>query len=1214
MSPAIQRTNSSLSPARKNDSQRSADAAHGRCVRGESASASTTQAVDAMWNEIEQYRRELKTEYVDDAVVTPNHTGVRCPNNDKTLTVQLDKASDERTPMHANLVQLSKCYAVGQSPGGDFKHACTRDLIQSLDSGRGLFQFTSRNAHQVLPDSDHGNGNDSDSDSPFSTVAQLLFKQMSISAGKVTLGNRYEIDTFLPAPEDPPQTDVTRYQLTARDLKTNELRTVYLTQAGLRFVDKLLRPEQIARAAELLRTHPSSNPPAVKTDAHPQTAPLICSAAGIGRSAALVVYADLCSGIPHTVNKNTLDDELTTAIKKGIDARGPKFLHSKNQLAALREALLIKMQAVPHSPTGDKAARQHLMNALQQEFVRRNTAEANKVSDTISPAPAPQQEPQPDHPSPTPQGPLPQPKSGLEPSPAPVERAMLQDAAPAALPSPVSVVAPLALTATTADIGTLPVQGIICKDTGQLITQFVLPPQGHAAARKPVGAFVPVGAEERATLPSSSTITHALKTAWQSPRGSVPDRLRSNYERALRLADEQKLPSVGFASDLVAVDVEKASAVGEPAPIARAAALAIATAARYAADAATSVQSVVFHCANDVQKKVYDDLIGRMDALTQLRVFEALRRPKIKHLSTPTASAEFFEEGQLATYVPPKINASVNNCAEIITPQHAPHGTLNGVPFAEWEDPPTTAQGWNDAAAGVDEPARPSDLRAAGAVIVERDGRVWVVAPANQHAKLINTFPKGQIEEKGLTAAGCALEEAYEESGLRIRLTEHLIDTTSRFGTTRYYLAERIGGTPADVGWESQAVSLVPQDKLHEMFTDERGCNHRRDRLVMNAMLARSAMHADPAPAIGALRSQPHASSTPDFSALMRELNNNEHVQKSINDLSKNIQHAMSCRSDPPRFEWSDQSFSEGFGTRLSKQINRIVKPWRTQNCELIKNDTKTNPPTINVIERTGSVAPHAQTMLRSAGENAAPFLHANHIPLNTSISFIAAQRPRTFAPPHTDNSDNFWQTVLKEQVALIVDLTEAEEKLKETAYGPTDKGHKEIRDHTVHLISDEKVMPSLRAENIVAFNVPNRRRTELKRLHFTGWKDKTAIDVDTLIALGEQVVQASGNPPGKVLVHCSHGVGRTGTLITYLAASEQLGKLLHEKGGNGCLSVQDFIQVVMTILVRGRIERGSQFVSEKQLPLVLAALLTKHFDRADGDVLIAKDADRNPR
>ena len=35
---------------------------------------------------------------------------------------------------------------------------------------------------------------------------------------------------------------------------------------------------------------------------------------------------------------------------------------------------------------------------------------------------------------------------------------------------------------------------------------------------------------------------------------------------------------------------------------------------------------------------------------------------------------------------------------------------------------------------------------------------------------------------------------------------------------TRYYLAKRMGGSPADMGWESQGVMLVPRELLDSLY------------------------------------------------------------------------------------------------------------------------------------------------------------------------------------------------------------------------------------------------------------------------------------------------------------------------------------------------------------------------------------------------------------
>ncbi len=101
---------------------------------------------------------------------------------------------------------------------------------------------------------------------------------------------------------------------------------------------------------------------------------------------------------------------------------------------------------------------------------------------------------------------------------------------------------------------------------------------------------------------------------------------------------------------------------------------------------------------------------------------------------------------------------------------------------------------------------------AAGVVIREPDGRFWLVGPTNQFGGYEVTFPKGRPDGKSLRAA--ALVEAYEESGLRVQLLKHLLDIQRSQTYTRYYLAERLGGTPAAMGWESQCVLLVPVSQM----------------------------------------------------------------------------------------------------------------------------------------------------------------------------------------------------------------------------------------------------------------------------------------------------------------------------------------------------------------------------------------------------------------
>ncbi len=77
---------------------------------------------------------------------------------------------------------------------------------------------------------------------------------------------------------------------------------------------------------------------------------------------------------------------------------------------------------------------------------------------------------------------------------------------------------------------------------------------------------------------------------------------------------------------------------------------------------------------------------------------------------------------------------------------------------------------------------------------------------------------------------GNALKEGFEESGLQLVLTGFLCDSLRSTSVTRYYLARRVGGHPSSMGWETQAVSLVPRVRLAEFV------NHKNDQVILQAM------------------------------------------------------------------------------------------------------------------------------------------------------------------------------------------------------------------------------------------------------------------------------------------------------------------------------------------------------------------------------------------
>ena len=162
----------------------------------------------------------------------------------------------------------------------------------------------------------------------------------------------------------------------------------------------------------------------------------------------------------------------------------------------------------------------------------------------------------------------------------------------------------------------------------------------------------------------------------------------------------------------------------------------------------------------------------------------------------------------------------------LVAPEGPMPAALNGVAFAPWPQVPEDMAAWEALASTmplVEEPffdALKGFKKAAGVVVREADGRVWVVAPSNAFGGYRATFPKGTMGGKSPKAT--ALVEAFEETGLQVRLSRFLVDVQRSTSYTRYFLGERLGGNPAAMGWESQAVMLVPVALLGQVLNSPR--------------------------------------------------------------------------------------------------------------------------------------------------------------------------------------------------------------------------------------------------------------------------------------------------------------------------------------------------------------------------------------------------------
>ncbi|WP_409264510.1 NUDIX domain-containing protein [Pseudomonas sp. KCJK9000] len=231
------------------------------------------------------------------------------------------------------------------------------------------------------------------------------------------------------------------------------------------------------------------------------------------------------------------------------------------------------------------------------------------------------------------------------------------------------------------------------------------------------------------------------------------------------------------------------------------------------------------HTAQQALAQAKEALGATLNAAPHPKADDAGNPVTVHFPTTPSPRATWLDRKAVATFAP---GSSVPKA-------------LNGVPLTPWT-PPTTKAGWNAVAGQMPgkEPPLPQKFDyqgnpkrpGAGVVIQEPDGRVWVVEPTNHFGGYEHTFPKGGAEPGIKRLQANAIKEAWEESGLKVEITGILGDYEGDTSVARYYTAKRVGGTPADAGWETQGVKLVPPMQLGKHL------NRMRDKQIAIDLLS----------------------------------------------------------------------------------------------------------------------------------------------------------------------------------------------------------------------------------------------------------------------------------------------------------------------------------------------------------------------------------------
>ncbi|NXU15716.1 PTPRJ phosphatase, partial [Pardalotus punctatus] len=181
---------------------------------------------------------------------------------------------------------------------------------------------------------------------------------------------------------------------------------------------------------------------------------------------------------------------------------------------------------------------------------------------------------------------------------------------------------------------------------------------------------------------------------------------------------------------------------------------------------------------------------------------------------------------------------------------------------------------------------------------------------------------------------------------------------------------------------------------------------------------------------------------------------------------------------------------------------------------------------------RYNNVLPYdiSRVKLLNQSSETGDYINANYMPgYNSKKAFIAAQGPL----PNT--IEDFWQMIWEKNIYSIVMLTKCVEQARTKCeqYWP-DKQPKSYGDIIVTMVS-EIVLPewTIRDFTVEKSNTPESHT--VRQFHFTSWPDHGVPETTDLLINFRHLVHEynSQNPmDSPTLVHCSAGVGRTGTFI----------------------------------------------------------------------------------
>ncbi|VDI41654.1 Hypothetical predicted protein, partial [Mytilus galloprovincialis] len=193
----------------------------------------------------------------------------------------------------------------------------------------------------------------------------------------------------------------------------------------------------------------------------------------------------------------------------------------------------------------------------------------------------------------------------------------------------------------------------------------------------------------------------------------------------------------------------------------------------------------------------------------------------------------------------------------------------------------------------------------------------------------------------------------------------------------------------------------------------------------------------------------------------------------------------------------------------------------------------------------------HSRVVLK--GDTTYDYINANYIDsYYKEKAYIATQGPKR------NTVRDFWHMIWQENVGKIVMVTQLEEEGKKKCdqYWPQTTNKPLIVGNFVLTMEVEKEHSVYMYRLINVKHKLEKQERRIHHFHFTQWPDHGVPDSIKLVNFYRAVTNISCDKSGPLLVHCSAGIGRTGTFIAIDS--------LYEHGKSvGYIDVKEYVQIM---------------------------------------------------